>query len=71
MTTSPRLGNDLGHLVHLSLRTAERTKSLLRQLSCALVLAVPQQFDDTALIRGETRDFADNLADKLGAIVFN
>ena len=49
----------------------KRTYPSLGELSCALVLAVPQQFDDTALIRGETRDFADNLADKLGAIVFN
>jgi hypothetical protein len=67
VTSPSRLGNDLGHLVHLSLRAAERTEPLLRQLAGALVLAVPQQFDDAALIGGETRDFADDLADELGA----
>lgn len=30
------------------------TYSLLRQLPCALVLAVPQEFDDTTFIRRET-----------------
>ena len=69
VTSPPRLGNDLGHLVHLSLRTAKRTESLLRQLARALVLAVPQQFDDAALIWGKARDFADNLADELGAAI--
>ena len=54
MTRSPALSNDLGHLIHLSLRTAERPQSLLRELPCALVLAVAEKFDNTTLVRGET-----------------
>jgi hypothetical protein len=54
VTSPPALGNDLGHLVHLSLRTPERPEPLLRQLPRALVLAVPQEFDDAALVGGET-----------------
>ena len=70
MTSSPGLGDDLGHLVNLSLCTAEGTKlslvsvlrikqkgvmsySSLRELSGALVLAVTEEFDDTALVWGE------------------
>jgi len=53
VTRPPALGDDLGHLVHLSLRTAEGTEPLLRQLSRALVLAVAQKFDHTALVWGE------------------
>ena len=53
MTSSPALGDDLGHLVHLSLRTAESSESLLCELACALVLAVTEEFDDAALVWGE------------------
>lgn len=49
----PGLSNDLGHLVDLSLRTAEGAESLLRQLPRALVLGVAEQFDHAALVRGE------------------
>jgi len=68
VASPPRLGNDLGHLIHLSLRTSKRTKSLLRQLARTLVLAVPQQFDDAALVGCKTGDFADDVADELGAL---
>ena len=54
MTGSPALGDDLGHLVDLSLRTAEGTESLLGQLSCTLVLGVTEEFDNAALVWGET-----------------
>ena len=50
VTRPPALRNDLGHLVNLSLRAAERPESLLRQLSRALVLAVTEEFDDAALV---------------------
>lgn len=53
MTRSPALSDDLGHLVDLSLGTAEGTESLLGQLSRTLVLAVTEKFDDTALVWGE------------------
>lgn len=50
MAGSPALSNDLGHLVDLSLRTAESTESLLCELARALVLAVAEEFDDAALV---------------------
>lgn len=53
MTGPPALRDDLGHLVDLSLGTAEGTESLLGQLSRALVLGVTEEFDDTALVWGE------------------
>lgn len=46
----------------------QKTYSLLSQLSRPLILAVPQQFDDTTLIGGKTGDFADNIADEGGAL---
>ena len=54
VTRSPALRDDLGHLIHLSLRTAERPQSLLRELSRTLVLAVAEKFDDAAFVRRET-----------------
>ena len=68
VTGPPRLGDDLGHLVHLSLGAAEGTEPLLRQLARTLVLAVPEQFDDAALVGGQAGDFADDLADERGAV---
>lgn len=44
------------------------TYSLLCQLACALVLGVAQQFDNSALIRSQTGDFLDDLADEGGAL---
>jgi hypothetical protein len=45
-----------------------RTYSLLGQLSRSLVLAVSQQFDNTALIRSQASDFLDDLADESSAL---
>lgn len=56
MTGPPALGNDLGHLIDLSLRTAESTESLLRKLAGTLVLAVTEEFDDAALVWSKTID---------------
>ena len=50
MTSSPALSNDLGHLVDLSLRTAKCAEPLFRELTCALVLAVAEEFDDAAFV---------------------
>lgn len=50
MTRSPALGDDLGHLVHLSLGTAKGAQPLLRELTGTLVLAVAEKFDDAALV---------------------
>lgn len=50
VASPPGLGDDLGHLVDLSLATAECAESLLRQFPRALVLAVAEQFDHTALV---------------------
>lgn len=56
MTSSPALSDDLGHLVNLSLRTAEGAESLLSQLAGALVLGVAEEFDDAALIWCEAEE---------------
>lgn len=47
------LGDDTGHLVDLSLATAEGTEALLRELTGALVLGVAEEFDNAALVGGE------------------
>jgi thiol-disulfide isomerase/thioredoxin len=41
---------------------------LLCQLSCTLVLAVSEEFDNAALVRGETCDLLDNLANEGSAL---
>lgn len=47
------LGDDAGHLVNLSLATAEGTEPLLRELARTLVLGVAEEFDNAALVGGE------------------
>jgi hypothetical protein len=73
LASSPRLGNDLGHLVNLSLCASERSEPLLCELNemsvlrlqreyqkvliyltSPLILAVPEQFDNTAFVWSET-----------------
>lgn len=41
--------------------------SLLSELSGTLILGVPQQFNDAALIWGKSRDLLDNFTDESGA----
>jgi len=48
------LSNDLGHVLDLRLGAAEGAEALLGQLAGALVLAVAEEFDDAALVGGET-----------------
>jgi hypothetical protein len=45
-----------------------KTYSLLSQLSRALVLGVSEQFDDAALVGGETSDLTNDVADEGGAL---
>ena len=45
-----------------------KTYPLLRQFSGTLVLAVPQQFDDTSLVGRKTGDFLDDFADEGGSL---
>jgi hypothetical protein len=49
-------------------KRTQKTYSLLRQFSCSLILAVPQKFNDSSLIRCEASDFFDDLADKSGTL---
>lgn len=46
------------------IRHDDSTYSLLGKLTGPLVLSVPQQLDDAALIRGKTGDFADDVTDE-------
>jgi hypothetical protein len=50
VTSSSRLSNDTLQLINLRLRTTESTEPLLRQLTRTLVLAVSEEFDDSALV---------------------
>jgi hypothetical protein len=50
VTSSSRLSNDTLQLINLRLRTTESTEPLLRQLTCTLVLAVSEEFDNSALV---------------------
>jgi hypothetical protein len=45
-----------------------KTYPLLRQFSGTLVLAVPQQFDDSSLVGRKTGDFLDDFADEGGSL---
>jgi hypothetical protein len=54
VTCSPRLDDDTVELVDLSLGAGEGAEPLLGQLPGALILAVAEQFDNAALVRGET-----------------
>lgn len=54
MTSSSGLSDDTLELVDLGLGTSECTESLLGQLTGTLVLAVAEEFDDTALVWGES-----------------
>nr|POE51562.1 hypothetical protein CFP56_25769 [Quercus suber] len=54
VTQPSALGDDFGHLVHLSLRTTECPEPLLREFSRTLVLAVTEQFNHAAFVWGET-----------------
>ena len=49
------LGDDTLELIDLGLSTAERTETLLCQLTGTLVLAVAEEFDNTTLVWGEAR----------------
>lgn len=49
------LGDDTLELIDLGLGTAERTETLLCQLTGTLVLAVAEEFDNAALVWGEAR----------------
>jgi hypothetical protein len=68
VTRTPRVGDDLGHLVNLSLGTAEGTEPLLRKTTGTLVLGVAEEFDDTLLVGSKTGDLTSDLADELGAL---
>merc|ERR1712217_123481 len=68
VTSPPGLGDDLGHLVDLSLATAECAESLLRQLPRALVLAVAEQFDHTALVWCKAGNLLDDVPDECGPL---
>jgi hypothetical protein len=68
VTGSAGLGDDSLEFVDLGLGTAESTEPLLGQLARALVLAVAQQFNDAALVRGEAGNLLDNVPDESGAL---
>jgi len=56
VTGTLALGDDAGHLVDLSLATAEGAEPLLSELARALVLGVAEEFDDATLVGGEAVD---------------
>jgi hypothetical protein len=57
----------LAHGIALPLCTEVGSEALLRKLKGALVLPDAEEFDDAALVRGETSDFGDDGLDDLGA----
>jgi len=61
---TPRLDEDSVEFVELSLCSCHRAESLLGQFLGLLILAVPQQLHDTALVRGEAADFTDDALDE-------
>jgi len=61
-----RLSDDVAELLELTLRTEEGTKSLLGQLPCPLVLAVPHQLHYSSLIWGKSSNLPDNRANEGG-----
>ena len=59
------LNKNVGHLFSLPLSTNVGTKTLLQEFKRSLILGDTQQFHDTLLVRCETSDFSDNLANEL------
>ena len=54
VTSSSGLSDHALQLINLRLGTAKGTEPLLRKLTGSLVLAVSEQFDDTALVWGKS-----------------
>ena len=61
-------GNDRAEFFNLLLGARQRTETLLGEFSGTLILAVLEQFHDTALVRGEAGNFSDEAADELSAL---
>jgi len=68
VTGTLALGDDAGHLVDLSLATAEGAEPLLSELARALVLGVAEEFDDATLVGGEARNLLDNVPHESSAL---
>jgi hypothetical protein len=61
------LGDDLLHVLNLSLAADEGTEALLSELAGTLVLGIAEQLNHTALIGGKADDLASDLADERSA----
>jgi len=67
-TSPPHLGNDARKLLHLHFHTAHGSQPLLSEFSCPLVLRVPDQLHNPALIWRKPSDLPDNRANKTGLV---
>jgi hypothetical protein len=56
VTSATGLSNNTLELVDLRLGTTESTEPLLGQLAGTLVLAVTEEFDNTALVWGKAKE---------------
>lgn len=68
MGNATALDNHIIELIKLLLGTAERTQTLLGQLTRTLVLAVLQQLENALLIGSKANNLTDQPADKLDTL---
>lgn len=63
-----RSGDDVVHVLNLSLSTAESTELLLGELSSSLITGVSQQLNDSSLVRSLAGNLLDEISDKSGSL---
>lgn len=63
-----RSGDDVVHVLNLSLSTAESTELLLGELSSSLITGVSQQLNDSSLVRSLAGNLLDEVSDKSGSL---
>lgn len=64
-SSATAFNDDSVQLLDLSLCAEQRSETLLGKLASTLFLAVLEQLEDSALIRGKAHNFADKSTDEL------
>ena len=65
---SSRLSNDLVHFFNLSQGSLVGTQSLLGQLLGSLLTSISDQFNQSSLVRSQSRNLLDNASDKVSSL---
>ena len=65
---SSRLSNDLVHFFNLSQGSLVGTQSLLGQLLGSLLTSISDQFNQSSLVRSQSRNLLDNASGKVSSL---